>query len=223
MRSRMLLAGLGVGLLIALSPAVASAQVDTNPDETVKVGHAEEECIHILEKGGSIDDCQEAPNPILPTANELIWGSLAFVVLLGVMWKFALPPVRSMMQAREDRIRNDLERSEQAKTEAEQVLEQYRAQLADARNEAARIIDEARQSADQVRQDLVARAEADAASIRTRAEEDVRLATERAMADLQARVGELSIQLAEKIVERNLDRDTQMALVESYISQVGQN
>src|SRR5918995_494000 len=66
-----------------------------------------------------------------------------------------------------------------------------------------------------------AQAEADAAEIRTRAQEDIRLATDRAQADLQGRVADLSIELAEKIVERNLDRDTQLALVESYIGQVG--
>jgi len=58
---------------------------------------------------------------------------------------------------------------------------------------------------------------------RARAQEDIRLATERAMADLQSRVAELSIELAEKVVERNLDRDTQIALIENYINQVGSN
>jgi F-type H+-transporting ATPase subunit b len=72
-----------------------------------------------------------------------------------------------------------------------------------------------------VRKDLIARAEADAADIRSRAQDDIRLATERALADLQGRVAELSIELAEKVVERNLDRDTQIALIESYINQVG--
>ena len=54
-------------------------------------------------------------------------------------------------------------------------------------------------------------------------QEDIRLATERAMADLQGRVAELSIELAEKVVEHNLDRDTQIALIENYINQVGSN
>ncbi len=56
--------------------------------------------------------------------------------------------------------------------------------------------------------------------MRARARDDIRLATERAMGDLQTRVADLSIELAEKVVERNLDRDTQLALIESYINQV---
>jgi F-type H+-transporting ATPase subunit b len=213
MRIRVLIAACGVAVLtLFVAPGVAHAQ---------PAGDAEEECIELLEDGKKIDDCQEAPSLILPETNEIIWGGLAFLVLLLVMWKYALPPVRNMMKQRENRIREDLERAETARTEAETELANYRRQVADARNEAARIIEEARQSADEVKRQIQASAEADAAETRSRAQEDIRLAAERAQADLQGRVADLSIELAEKIVERNLDRDTQLALVESYIGQVG--
>ncbi|MGH9014736.1 MAG: F0F1 ATP synthase subunit B [Acidimicrobiia bacterium] len=213
MRIRVLLATAAVALVTVVGlPGSAQAE---------PAGEAEEECIELLEDGKAIDDCQEAPSPILPETNEILWGGAAFLILLVALWKFALPPVRQMMQNREDRIRADLERAEQAKNEGESELAEYRKQLADARNEAGRIIEEARQSADQVRRDLVARAEAEAAGIRDRAQQDVRLATDRATADLQSRVAELTIELAEKVVERNLDHDTQIALIESYINEVG--
>jgi F-type H+-transporting ATPase subunit b len=213
MRIRLLVAAGLIALVgVVASPGVAHAQPD---------GEAEEECIKLLEEGNKIDDCQEAPNPLIPGVNEIIWGSAAFAILLVVLWKYGLPPIRNMMKQREDRIREDLERAEQARTEAEGELANYRRQVAEARNEAARIIEEARQSADEVKRQIQAQAEADAAETRTRAQDDIRLATDRAQADLQGRVADLSIELAEKIVERNLDRDTQLALVESYIGQVG--
>jgi F-type H+-transporting ATPase subunit b len=188
------------------------------------IPHANEECIEILEQASkSIDDCQEAPNPILPETNEIVWGGLAFAVLLVLMWKFGLPPVRKMMKDREDRIRGDLERAEQARLEAEQSLEEYRRQLAEARGEASVIIEQAREAADEVRQDLIARAESDAGELRARAAEDIRLATERAMSELHGKVAALSIELAEKVIEQNLDRDTQVRLIENYINQVGSN
>jgi F-type H+-transporting ATPase subunit b len=187
-----------------------------------EIPHASEECIEILEQPSkTIDDCQEAPNPILPETNELVWGGLAFIVLLVLMWKFGLPPVRKMMKDREDRIRADLERAESARVEAEQSLEQYRQQLAEARNDALRIIEEARADAERVRAERVAAVEEEIATLRARAAEDVRHATERAMSDLRGKVAELSIELAEKVVERNLDRPTQEALIERYIDQVG--
>jgi F-type H+-transporting ATPase subunit b len=162
----------------------------------------------------------KAKNPIIPEGKEIFWGAISFVIVLAVLWKFAFPAIKKALQDREDRIRDDLERAEAARTEAEASLEEYRRQLADARAEAGRIIEEARQAADQVRKDLIARAEADAADVRARARDDIRLATERAMTDLQTRVGNLSIELAERVVERNLDHDTQMALIENYINQV---
>jgi F-type H+-transporting ATPase subunit b len=213
MRIRLFIAAAVIALVgVVAIPGVAHAQ---------PAGDAEEECIELLEDGKEIDDCQEAPSLILPETNEIIWGGGAFLILLVLMWKFALPPVRNMMKRREDRIREDLERAESARVEAEEELAQYRRQLADARGEASRIIEEARQSADEVKRQVRAQADEEAADIRTRAQEDAQLAANRAQADLQARVADLSIELAEKIVERNLDRETQLALVESYIGQVG--
>jgi len=217
MRIRLLFAAVLVALVgVVATPAVAHANAQAKPR-----GEAEEDCIKLLEDGKKIDDCQEAPSLILPETNEIIWGGLAFVVLLLLMWKFALPPVRNMMKQREDRIRDDLERAERTRIEAEEELANYRRQVSDARSEASRILEEARQSADEVKRQIQTQAEADAADTRNRAQEDIRLAAERAQADLQGRVADLSIELAEKIVERNLDRDTQLALVESYIGQVG--
>ena len=220
MRKRQWLAGFAiVGMSLFATAGVAAAQ--TTPTTAKVTNEASKQCIEKLEGGGTIDDCQKSPNPLLPATNEIIWGSIAFVILFVFLWKFGMPPVRKMMDAREDRIRTDLERAETAKTDAEGVLDDYRAQLADARNEGARILEEARQAADQMRRDLIARAEADAAELRTRAQEDIRLAGDRALADLRTRVADLSIELAEKIVERNLDRDTQIALIENYINEVG--
>jgi F-type H+-transporting ATPase subunit b len=181
------------------------------------------ECIDKLEAGGVVDDCQQSPSVLKPDNSELVWGSISFLILLGLFFRFGYPAVVKTMKARENRIKDDLEQAEGAKSEAETVLSEYRAQLAEARAEAGRIIDEARQAADQVRRDLIARAEADATEQRARAQEDIRLASERAMADLRSRVSELAIELAEKIVERNLDRDTQLALIENYINSVGSN
>jgi F-type H+-transporting ATPase subunit b len=215
-----LLGVLALGSLALAGPAWAQ-ETSTEPERT----HENEECLEILEADpeASPDECHEAPNPILPETNEIVWGTISFAVLFFVMWKFALPAVRTMVENREQRIRGDLERAEHARTEAESALGDYQRQLADARAEAGRIIDEARQAADQVRRDLVARAETDAAELRARSQEDIRLATERAMADLRVQVADLSIDLAEKIVERSLDRDTQRALIERYIDQVGSN
>jgi F-type H+-transporting ATPase subunit b len=163
----------------------------------------------------------KAKNPILPEGKEIFWGGLAFVIVFSLLaWK-AWPAIKKALQDREDKIRGDLEHAESVRNQAETELADYQRQLADARNEAGRIIEEARQSAEQVRKDLIARAEVDAAEIRSKAQDDIRAATERAMADVQGRVSDLSIELAERIVQQNLDRTTQIQLIENYINEVG--
>ena len=165
----------------------------------------------------------EAKNPILPESKEIVWAVISFAIVFGLLaWK-AWPAIKKQLKAREDRIRGDLERAEEARVEAEGSLEEYRKQLAEARGEATKIIEEARLAAEQVRQERIAAIDNEIAEHRARAAEDIRLATERAMGELQGRVAELSIELAEKVVEHNLDRDTQVQLIENYINQVGSN
>jgi F-type H+-transporting ATPase subunit b len=167
------------------------------------------------------DEAQKAPNPILPDSNEMIWGTLAFLVLLVAMWKFALPAVTKMMNDRTERIRRNLDDAERVKGEAQSILDEYQRQLADAKSEANRIIEEARQTAESLRRDLMARAESEVAELRVRASEEVAAAQDRALSDLQSRIATLAIEAAEKVVEKNLDRATNMALVENYIQSVG--
>jgi F-type H+-transporting ATPase subunit b len=169
----------------------------------------------------AVDSTQQAPNPILPAADEMIWGILAFAILLFGMWKWAFPMVQKTLEERSNRIRKDLDDAERVKGEAETVLADYKAQLGDARSEANRIIEEARQTADQLRRDLMARAESEVAELRQRSQDDIRAAQDRALADLQSSVKDLVIELAEKVVVRNLDRDTNLALIESFIAEVG--
>ena len=217
MRTRKLLAAILVAALGVF--AFAGSASATSPREPK--GEAEEECISKLEAGGSIDDCQEAPSPIKPANNELIWGAISFVVLLGLMWKFAYPGIKKGMQDRSDRIRKSVEDADAAKAEAESLLTGYQAQLADAKNESARIVEEARQQADALKREREAALQAELASMRERAAADIEASKAQAVADLRSEVARLAIGAAEVVVQHNLDASTQNQLVENYISQVG--
>ena len=61
----------------------------------------------------------EAPNPILPATDEIVWGTVAFVVLFLLMWKFAIPAIKKTMVARSARIEGDLASADKAKTDAD--------------------------------------------------------------------------------------------------------
>jgi F-type H+-transporting ATPase subunit b len=166
-------------------------------------------------------DTAQSKNPIAPSVPELLWGVVSFAVLFFVMYKFAYPPVKKAMEARTERIRSSLDEADKAKSDAQGVLEEYQRQLADAKNEANRIIEESRQTADQLRKDLIAKAEADALELRQRATADIEAAKDRALDELKTKLATMAIDLAEKVVEANLDRPTNERLVESYIARVG--
>jgi len=217
-RALIAVVGIAVAVFVVAAPAHA-AETGTEPKFTHEAG---KKCYELALKGGDFvpDDCQKAPSPLLPGVNEILWGSAAFLVLLVAMWKFGVPAVKNMEKAREDRIRNDLEGAEKAKAEAETEKAQYLAQIAGAKEEAGRLIEEARQAAESVRTDLIARAEQEANDIRARAQADIANQTNQAMARLRTDVASLSIDLAGRIVERNLDSDTNRQLVDSFIDQV---
>ncbi len=217
MRRRVLLVGLLLVTVVVLS---SGAPAGAKEGETFADKNSEE-CSHLLAEGKTPDACQEAPSPILPPTNELIWGAISFALVFLLLRRLAWPGIKKGMEGRTERIRADLAQAESAKAEAEQVLAEYRSQLAEARSESGRIIEEARQTADSMKRDLAASAESDIAELRRKAAADIEAAKSQAIADLRGEVAAIAIGAAERVVERNLDRDTNTALVESFIDQVG--
>jgi F-type H+-transporting ATPase subunit b len=178
-------------------------------------------CIPLLIDGGSPEDCNEAPSPILPATDELVWGSISFLILVFLMRKFAYPAIKKGMEARSERIRADLDAAESAKSEAVGVLDGYKAQLADAKAEAGRIIEEARQAADALKKDQEARLQTELADTRARAMADIEAAKAQATADLRGELASLAVGAASAVVNKNLDPAAQTQLIEDYINQVG--
>lgn len=224
--------------LLSASPASASEEtvgtcvVETleevgveNFEATVHDGHAEgaseEAKLALEEVETDLERCLEAPNPILPELNEVIWGGLSFFVLLLAMIKWGFPAVRSAMQGRTEKIRNDLQSAQATHDEAAKIKQQHEAALAETKAASARVLDEARQEAAAVKADLQVRAEADIAEMRQRANADVASARQRALADLQGEVSEVIVGAAERVVEQNLDPAAQRQLIENYITSVG--
>ena len=212
---RLALAGFALAGAAVLVPASAAY--------AKPAGEPEDACIKLLEDGKSIDDCQKAPNPLLPEKNEIIWGGGAFIVVfIGLAW-IAYPMAKKTMNARTERIRGEIDEADKLKAEAATTLAQYQASVADAKSEAARIVDEARTAAEAVRADIIARAEAEANEVKAKGREDVEAGKARAITELQAQVGDLTIALAEKVVERSLDDATNRQMIDNYINNLGNN
>src|SRR3954452_11937444 len=113
-RIRLLLAA-AAGVLVSFVGLAhpASAQESTNYKDSTT-----EECAKLLAEGQSVDDCQKAPNPLVPAKNELIWGFVGLALVFAFLtWK-ALPAMKAGMNARTERIQGDLDAAEAQRTEA---------------------------------------------------------------------------------------------------------
>ena len=141
---------------------------------------------------------------ILPHGVEMVFGTIAFFILFGVLAKVAFPAINKALGEREAKIRGGLEAAEQSKVEAERLLDQYRRQLDEARADSQKIIEEAKRTAESLRQDLVQKAEREAQDIVNRARADVAGEADRAKQALRGELASLSLELATRVIEREL-------------------
>jgi F-type H+-transporting ATPase subunit b len=164
----------------------------------------------------------ESTRIVLPEIDEVIFGAIAFFILLALLSRVAFPAMRKGLESREQAIRSELERAEQARLEAEQKREEYDRLIADARSEADRIVREATEAAEGVRRDRVARAEDEARQIIEKARQDADQEKHRAFADLQRVMADISIEAATRVLNQELsDPGAQRQLVEQFIAETG--
>jgi len=157
---------------------------------------------------------------LYPHWNELIVGAIAFAILFFFTAKYVLPRVGKLLDERREKIQGDLEKAEETRRQAEQELADYRAQLANAREESNAIIDEARKTADQLRVDIQQRAEQDAQGIVARAQEEIRAERDRVFQELRWQVAEIAVELAGRVVGASLDASSHAQLIDRYIDEV---
>ena len=155
---------------------------------------------------------------ILPATAELVYGAIAFAVVLVIMQRFAFPMLTRILDERREAIQGQMEEAEKVKQEAAAEREQFQSQLADAKGEANRVIEEAKQTAEQMRRDIVAKAEAEADAVKARAQTDIEAERERLLSELRTEVGQVAVALASKIVDRELDATAHQDLVDDYIT-----
>ena len=158
---------------------------------------------------------------LYPHAAELLVGALAFAIVFYFIWKWVLPRVNTLLEERRQQIQGEIERAETTRTEADQLLADYREQLAGARDEANRIIEEGRRTADQLRRDLQAKAEEEASATVARAQDEIRAERDRVFEDLRAQIGDIAVELAARVVNQSLDKKAHEKLIDDYIEQVG--
>jgi F-type H+-transporting ATPase subunit b len=158
----------------------------------------------------------------VPTG-ELIIGLIAFACVVAVLLKFVFPKMEQTFAERRDAIEGGLKRAEEAQAQAQAALEHYNAQLADARGEAAQIRENARAEAQRIVDEMRESAHAEAQRITQRGEEQLQAQRRQVVADLRAEIGQLSVQLAGRIVGESMEDDARRrGTVDRFLDEMDQ-
>jgi len=145
-------------------------------------------------------------SPILPAWPELIIGTIAFLIVFAVLAKVLLPRIQ---------------KAEAAQAEANRTLDQYRAQLSEARHEAARLREEAKEQGAQIIAEMREQAQAEARRVTEAAQAQLAADRQQALAALRTEVGAISVELASKIVGESLsDEARQRRLVDRFLDEL---
>lgn len=159
-------------------------------------------------------------NPLAVEPGLYVWTTLAFLTVLFALAKWVFPKLQDSLTDRENKIAEEISEAEKTRQEAERILTDYKAKVAAAREETAQMIDEARGSAEKVRQELVARAEGDARLIVDKARRQLTGERERILTELQGQLAEWSAAIASQIVQKELSPDAHLDMVERFIEDV---
>ncbi|MTD53662.1 F0F1 ATP synthase subunit B [Amycolatopsis pithecellobii] len=165
---------------------------------------------------------EDAPSPVLPNIPEIIVGLIAFLLLLFLLWKFAVPRFEKLYEERTAKIEGGIEKAEKAQAEAEEAQAKYKAQLADAYTEAAKIRDDARLEAERIKEELRAEAQDEAARIIAQGHAALQAQKAQIVAELRAELGRNSVELASRIVGESLeDEARRRGTVDRFLAELG--
>ncbi len=168
----------------------------------------------VINLATAVQAAEEAPpSPLFPAIYDIIWSAVAFVIILLVVWKYALPRMGAMLDERSALIEGNIEKASEAKAEADAALEEYRAQLADARGEAGKIREQARADGTKILMELKEQAQADANRITAAAQATIEAERQSALVSLRSEVGSLALSLASGVIGESLTDDKRAAAI----------
>ena len=161
----------------------------------------------------------ETPNPVLPIWQELVLGLISFGVLYYVLAKFVFPRMEQTFKARVEAIEGGIKRAEERQAEANALFDQYKQQLAEARNEAAVIRDRAHADASRIREEMQVQAREERQRIIDTGQEQLNQQRATLVRELRAEMGELAVDLASRIVGEALaDEARRQGTVERFLN-----
>jgi len=152
---------------------------------------------------------------------DMLFVMLTFLVLMWLIKLVAWKPVTKMMQDRSDKIVNDIDSAKESRTKAAELAQKRQAELDKTRDDASGIINNAKQNGQRQQEQIVEDARNEASNLKSSAEKDIEQQRQEALANSRKDVASLSIDIASKIISKELNEDDQKGLVDSYIEGLG--
>jgi F-type H+-transporting ATPase subunit b len=166
---------------------------------------------------------EQLQNPLVPDLTELIIGAITFGIIFFALWKVLIPRLSKTLEERTDKIEGGLQRAEEAQSEANATLAKYREQLAEARHEAARLREEAREQGAQIIAEMREQASAEGRRLIDAAHAQIDADRQQALQSLKTEVGALAVELAGRVVGESLtDEARQRRIVERFLDELEQ-
>ena len=158
---------------------------------------------------------------LLPDSGLLFWMTLVFLVVFFVLWKWGFPSIIKMVNERKEYIDESLAKAEEANLRLANIQKQGEELLMEAREKQAQILREASQTRDSIVEQAQEKAHEESARILSEAKAEIESQKQAAIRDIRSQVAELSVQIAEKILRKQLTTSAEQAqLIDSLLDEV---
>lgn len=149
-----------------------------------------------------------------------VWTAVVFLMLLGILWRFAWGPILAAVEAREKGIQGALDEAADRNAEASRLLEEHRQQLSDARRQASELIAEGKAAGEKVRKDIEEKARVEAQAIVDRARGEIERERDAALDVLRKESVDLALAAASRLIQENMDQAKDRQMVERFLDDV---
>lgn len=157
---------------------------------------------------------------VSPNVGLMLWTLLVFGLTLLVLWKVAFPRIAEALDKRQHMIVESIDAAERTRSEADQLLAEYRERLSDARGQADEIVARARRTADAAEHATIAEARVKREEMMAQTRRDIEAETRRAIQQIRAEVADLTVLATEKVTRKSLDSADQRRLVEEALAEL---
>ena len=157
---------------------------------------------------------------VSPNVGLMIWTLLVFGVSMWLLWRFAFPRISEALDRRQRAIEESIDASERTRREAEELLQEYRERLAEARGQADDIVSRARKTGESAQAEIVAEARSKREEMMEQTRREIEAETRRAIQQIRAEVADLTVLATEKVTRKALTDADQRRLVEEAVSEL---